>query len=50
MAVRKSALAAALNEAYAAGYVGKNILGVTSAVDIVLQLGCWRSWWVRKPD
>ena len=39
MAVAQERVAAALNEAYAAGYVGKNILGSELSVDIVLQWG-----------
>jgi NADH-quinone oxidoreductase subunit F len=36
---RPERVAAALNEAYAAGYVGKNILGSELSVDIVMQWG-----------
>ena len=39
MAVAQERVAAALNEAYAAGYVGKNILGSNFSVDIVLHWG-----------
>jgi NADH-quinone oxidoreductase subunit F len=39
MAVAQERVATALNEAYAAGYVGKNILGSDFSVDIVLQWG-----------
>ena len=39
MAVAQERVAAALNEAYAAGYVGKNILGTDFSVDIVDGLG-----------
>ena len=39
MAVAQERVAAALNEAYAAGYVGKNILGSELSVDIVMQWG-----------
>ena len=39
MAVAQERVAAALNEAYAAGYVGKNILGTNFSVDIVLHWG-----------
>lgn len=39
MAVAQERVAAALNEAYAAGYVGKNILGSDFSVDIVLTWG-----------
>src|SRR3954462_1197255 len=39
MALAQERVAAALNEAYAAGYVGKNILGSNFSVDIVLHWG-----------
>jgi len=39
MAVAQERVAAALNEAYAAGYVGKNILGSKFSVDIILHWG-----------
>jgi NADH-quinone oxidoreductase subunit F len=39
MAVAQERIAQALNEAYAAGYVGKNILGTDFSVDIVLTWG-----------
>jgi len=39
MAHAQERVAAALNEAYAAGYVGKNILGTDFSVDIVLHWG-----------
>jgi NADH-quinone oxidoreductase subunit F len=39
MALAQERLAVALNEAYAAGYVGKNILGTDFSVDIVLHWG-----------
>ena len=39
MALAQERVAQALNEAYAAGYVGKNILGSTFSVDIVLHWG-----------
>ena len=39
MAVAQERVAAALNEAYAAGYVGKNVLGSAFSVDIVLHWG-----------
>ncbi len=39
MALAQERVAAALNEAYAAGYVGKNILGTNFSVDIVLHWG-----------
>jgi NADH-quinone oxidoreductase subunit F len=39
MAVAQERVAAALNEAYAAGYVGANILGSDFSVDIVMQWG-----------
>lgn len=39
MAVAQERVAVALNEAYAAGYVGKNILGTDFSVDIVLHWG-----------
>lgn len=39
MAVAQERVAQALNEAYAAGYVGKNILGTDFSVDIVLHWG-----------
>ena len=39
MALAQERVAAALNEAYAAGYVGKNILGSEFSVDIVLHWG-----------
>jgi len=39
MALAQERIAAALNEAYAAGYVGKNILGSNFSVDVVLTWG-----------
>ncbi len=39
MALAQERVAAALNEAYAAGYVGTNILGSSFSVDIVLHWG-----------
>jgi NADH-quinone oxidoreductase subunit F len=39
MALAQERIATALNEAYAAGYVGKNILGTDFSVDIVLHWG-----------
>ena len=39
MALAQERIAAALNEAYAAGYVGRNILGSDLSVDIVLHWG-----------
>ena len=39
MALAQERVAAALNEAYAAGYVGKNILGSKFSVDIILHWG-----------
>jgi NADH-quinone oxidoreductase subunit F len=39
MAHAQERMAAALNEAYAAGYVGRNILGTEFSVDIVLHWG-----------
>src|SRR4051812_262337 len=39
MAVAQERVANALNEAYAAGYVGKNILGSELSIDIVMQWG-----------
>ena len=39
MALAQERIAAALNEAYAAGYVGKGILGTDFSVDIVLHWG-----------
>ena len=39
MAVAQERIAEALNEAYEAGYVGKNILGTNFSVDIVLHWG-----------
>src|SRR5438552_4381779 len=39
MAFAQERIAAALNEAYAAGYVGKNILGTDFSVDITLTWG-----------
>jgi NADH-quinone oxidoreductase subunit F len=39
MALAQERIANALNEAYAAGYVGKNILGTDFSVDIVLHWG-----------
>ena len=39
MAFAQERVAAALNDAYAAGYVGKNILGSNFSVDIVLHWG-----------
>jgi NADH-quinone oxidoreductase subunit F len=39
MALAQERIAQALNEAYAAGYVGKNILGTDFSVDIVLTWG-----------
>ena len=39
MALAQERIASALNEAYAAGYVGKNILGTDFSVDVVLTWG-----------
>ncbi len=39
MALAQERIATALNEAYAAGYVGKNILGTDFSVDIILHWG-----------
>ena len=39
MALAQERVATALNEAYAAGYIGKNILGTNFSVDIVLHWG-----------
>src|SRR3954471_11235240 len=39
MALAQERVAVALNEAYAAGYIGKNILGTNFSVDIVLHWG-----------
>jgi NADH-quinone oxidoreductase subunit F len=39
MALAQERIADALNEAYAAGYVGKNILGTDFSVDIILHWG-----------
>ena len=39
MAVAQERMATALNDAYSAGYVGKNILGTEFSVDIVLHWG-----------
>jgi NADH-quinone oxidoreductase subunit F len=39
MALAQERIAAALNEAYAAGYVGRNILGSDFSVDVVLTWG-----------
>jgi NADH-quinone oxidoreductase subunit F len=39
MALAQERVAAALNDAYAAGYIGKNILGSDFSVDIVLHWG-----------
>ena len=39
MALAQERIANALNEAYAAGYVGKNILGTDFSVDVVLHWG-----------
>ncbi len=39
MALAQERVATALNEAYAAGYIGKNILGTDFSVDIVLTWG-----------
>ena len=39
MALAQERIAQALNEAYAAGYVGKNILGTDFSVDVVLHWG-----------
>src|SRR5436190_20437558 len=39
MALAQERIAVALNEAYAAGYVGRNILGTDYSVDIVLHWG-----------
>ena len=43
MALAQERLAEALNDAYAAGYVGKNILGSNFSVDIVLHWGAGRT-------
>ncbi|HSL56382.1 MAG TPA: NADH-quinone oxidoreductase subunit NuoF [Acidimicrobiales bacterium] len=39
MALAQERLATALNEAYAAGYIGKNILGTDFSIDVVLHWG-----------
>ncbi|MDO8391131.1 MAG: NADH-quinone oxidoreductase subunit NuoF [Actinomycetota bacterium] len=39
MALAQERVATALNEAYAAGYIGKNILGTNFSIDIVLHWG-----------
>ncbi len=39
MAVAQERIAQALNDAYAAGYVGKNILGTDVSIDVVLHWG-----------
>ena len=39
MALAQERVAAALNEAYAAGYIGRNILGTDFSVDVVLTWG-----------
>ena len=39
MALAQERIAVALNDAYAAGYIGKNILGTNFSVDIVLHWG-----------
>ena len=39
MAIAQERIAVALNDAYAAGYIGKNILGTNFSVDIVLHWG-----------
>ena len=39
MAVAQERVAQALNDAYAAGYIGKNILGTNFSVDIILHWG-----------
>src|SRR3954451_3005625 len=39
MALAQERVATALNEAYAAGYIGKNILGTNFSVDIVMHWG-----------
>src|SRR5437879_11583177 len=39
MALAQERIASALNDAYAAGYVGKNVLGTGFSVDIVLHWG-----------
>src|SRR3954465_14596377 len=39
MALAQERIAAALNEAYAAGYIGRNVLGTDFSVDIVLHWG-----------
>ncbi len=39
MALAQERIAAALNEAYAAGYVGRNIMGTDFSVDVVLTWG-----------
>src|SRR5690242_1276749 len=39
MALAQERIAAALNEAYAAGYIGKNILGSDFSLDVVLHWG-----------
>jgi NADH-quinone oxidoreductase subunit F len=39
MALAQERIANALNEAYAAGYIGKNILGTNFSVDVVLHWG-----------
>src|SRR3546814_15705764 len=39
MALAQERIAQALNDAYAAGYIGKNILGSDFSVDVVLHWG-----------
>ena len=48
MALAQERIAAALNEAYAAGYVGRNILGSDFSVDVVLTWGAGRTSSVRR--
>jgi NADH-quinone oxidoreductase subunit F len=49
MAVAQERIATALNDAYAAGYIGKNILGTDFSVDIVLHW-CLRRWRRDRTD
>ena len=48
MALAQERIALALNDAYEAGYVGRNILGTEFSVDIVLTWGRAPTSWARR--
>ena len=46
---RQERVAQALNDAYEAGFIGKNILGSSFSIDIVLHWVPGRTWLVKRP-